>query len=108
MQPLPERVARCVPSLLFSSITLEPSRLEGDFLGGQVSPRRRSEVNLKDDRVSYKIREASLQKIPYVVVVGEREAASGTVSPRSHDRGELDEMQLDAFLALLSEETARS
>ncbi len=68
----------------------------------------RSEVNLKDDRVSYKIREASLQKIPYVVVVGEREAASGTVSPRSHDRGELDEMQLDAFLALLSEETARS
>ena len=68
----------------------------------------RSEVNLKDDRVSYKIREASLQKIPYVIVVGERETASGTVSPRSHDRGELDEMSLDAFLALLAEETAHN
>ncbi|MHC4448160.1 MAG: threonine--tRNA ligase, partial [Planctomycetota bacterium] len=51
----------------------------------------RSEVNLKDDRVGYKIREASLQKIPYVLVVGERETERGTVSPRSRDRGELEE-----------------
>ena len=68
----------------------------------------RSEVNLKDDRVGYKIREASLQKIPYVIVVGERETESGTVSPRSRDGGELDEMSLERFLALLAEETTRS
>ena len=64
----------------------------------------RSEVNLKDDRVGYKIREASLQKIPYVLVVGERETERGTVSPRSRDRGELEEMPLDEFLALLAGE----
>ena len=68
----------------------------------------RADVNLKDDRVGYKIRESSLQKIPYVIVVGEREMERATVSPRSHDGGELDEMTLDGFLALLAEETTRA
>ena len=58
----------------------------------------RAEGNLKDDRVGYKIREASLQKIPFVIVVGEREAQHGTVNPRERDEGELGEMQLDEFL----------
>jgi threonyl-tRNA synthetase len=58
----------------------------------------RSEVNLSDDRVGYKIREASLQKLPYVVVVGEKEAENRSVNVRSRDRGELGEMALDGFL----------
>ena len=66
----------------------------------------RAEVNLKDDRVGYKIREASLQKIPYVIVVGEREVADRTVSPRSRDRGELDAMSVSSFLETLTEEAA--
>ena len=66
----------------------------------------RAEVNLKDDRIGYKIREASLQKIPYVIVVGEREVADRTVSPRSRDRGELDAMSVSSFLETLTEEAA--
>jgi len=66
----------------------------------------RTEVNLKDDRVGYKIREASLQKLPYVIVVGERETENRTVSPRSRDQGELDEMTVAAFLERLTEERA--
>jgi threonyl-tRNA synthetase len=58
----------------------------------------RSEVNLSDDRVGYKIREASLQKVPYAVVVGEKEAENRSVNVRSRDRGELGEMALDGFL----------
>lgn len=58
----------------------------------------RAEVNLGDDRVGYKIREASLQKLPYVVVVGEKELANGTINVRSRDRGELGELTLDGFL----------
>jgi threonyl-tRNA synthetase len=58
----------------------------------------RSEVNVGDDRVGYKIREASLQKLPYVVVVGEKELENGTVNIRSRDRGELGELKLDAFI----------
>jgi threonyl-tRNA synthetase len=59
----------------------------------------RSEVNLGDDRVGYKIREASLQKLPYVVVVGEKELANGTVNVRSRDRGELGEQTFDGFMS---------
>lgn len=61
----------------------------------------RSEVNRKDDRLGYKVREASLQKIPYAIVVGEKEEESSTVNVRDRDRGELGAMTLDAFLASL-------
>jgi threonyl-tRNA synthetase len=61
----------------------------------------RSEINLKDDRVGYKIREASLQKIPYALVVGEKEVEAGSINVRSRDKGELGEMQLDKFLESL-------
>jgi len=58
----------------------------------------RADVNLKDDRVGYKIRQASLQKVPYVVVVGEKETEAETINVRSRDDGELGEMAVDAFL----------
>ncbi len=64
----------------------------------------RCEVNLKDDRVGYKIREASLQKIPYVLVVGEKEQTAGNINVRSRDHGELGPTEIAAFLAKLAEE----
>ena len=66
----------------------------------------RSEVNLKDDRVGYKIREASLRKLPYAIVVGEKEQTAGTINLRSRDRGELGEMEISAFLESIVEESA--
>ncbi len=59
----------------------------------------RAEVDLGSDRVGYKIRAASLQKLPYVLVVGEREAESQTIAVRSRERGELGSMTLEAFLS---------
>ena len=64
----------------------------------------RSEVNLRDDRVGYKIRDASLRKIPYAIVVGEKEQAASTINVRSRDRGELGETSLPAFLAQIAGE----
>ncbi len=64
----------------------------------------RAEVNLKDDRVGYKIREASLQKIPYVIVVGEKETASRTVNVRSRDEDQLGEMEIGGFLERIAPE----
>jgi threonyl-tRNA synthetase len=58
----------------------------------------RSEINLKDDRVGYKIREASLQKIPYAIVLGDKEEEAQTINVRSRDEGELGEMPLEKFL----------
>ena len=66
----------------------------------------RAEVNLKDDRVGYKIREASLRKLPYAIVVGEKEQKAGTVNVRSRERGELGEMTLASFLDSVVAENA--
>ena len=59
----------------------------------------RTEANLSDDRVGYKIRDASLQKLPCVLVVGEKEQENQTVNVRSRDKGELGEMSIDALVS---------
>jgi len=68
----------------------------------------RAEANLKDDRVGYKIRDASLKKLPYAIVVGEREQAAGTLNARSRDAGELGEMSVADFLARVAGEGGAS
>jgi threonyl-tRNA synthetase len=49
----------------------------------------RTEVDLRNEKIGYRIREAQLQKIPYMLVVGEREAQEGKVAVRSRKEGEL-------------------
>jgi threonyl-tRNA synthetase len=61
----------------------------------------RAELNASDDRVGYKIREASLQKLPYAIVVGEKEQEKSSVNVRSRDKGELGEMTFDGFIQSL-------
>lgn len=58
----------------------------------------RCETNLSDDRVSYKIRQASLAKVPYIIVVGEKEQGAGTINVRSRDDGSQSELTLEAFV----------
>ncbi|MEE2902963.1 MAG: threonine--tRNA ligase [Myxococcota bacterium] len=65
----------------------------------------RASANLRDDRIGYKIRQASMQKIPYVIVVGEKETAATSINVRSRDEGELGEMSFDEFLSRI--ETSR-
>ena len=49
----------------------------------------RAELDERYEKIGYKIREAQLQKVPYMLVVGDREAAEGTVSVRSRTGGDL-------------------
>jgi threonyl-tRNA synthetase len=58
----------------------------------------RTEADLRNEKLGYKVREAQLEKIPVIVVVGEREAAAGTVAPRTGS-GEPQAVPLDAFIA---------
>ncbi len=58
----------------------------------------RVHVNLSDDRVGYKIREASLKRIPYAIVVGEKEQSAGTISVRSRDGQEQSDLTIEGFL----------
>jgi threonyl-tRNA synthetase len=57
------------------------------------------EVDDRQEKIGYKIREAQLQKVPYMLVTGDREAAEGTVAVRSRTAGDLGARDLDAFLA---------
>ena len=58
----------------------------------------RTELDNKDEKVGYKIRQAQLEKVPYMLVLGEKEAAAGTITVRSRDKGDLGSADLDAFV----------
>ena len=59
----------------------------------------RVEVDERQEKIGYKIREAQLQKIPYMLVAGDREAAEATVAVRSRSGGDLGAQRLEAFIA---------
>lgn len=64
----------------------------------------RTETDLRNEKIGYKIREAQLQKIPYMLVVGDKEAEAGTVSVRTRTGVDLGAMPVDEFIAKISEE----
>lgn len=68
----------------------------------------RVEINERSEKIGYKIREAQLQKIPYMLIIGDKEAESGTVSVRRRGEGDLGAVKTEAFLATaLAEITAK-
>jgi threonyl-tRNA synthetase len=64
----------------------------------------RSEVDLRNEKIGYKIREAQLQKTPYMLVVGDKELENNTVSVRSRKDGDLGAISLNDFIAKASDE----
>ncbi len=65
----------------------------------------RVEIDLRPETLRYKIREAQLQKIPYMVIIGDREAANRTLSPRLRDGTELKDLEVEAFITRLKQES---
>ncbi len=64
----------------------------------------RCEVDERNEKIGKKIREATMEKIPYMLVVGDRDIENGTVSPRHRSGEDLGAMSLEQFAALLGEE----
>lgn len=58
----------------------------------------RAEIDNRDEKIGYKIREAQLKKIPYMLILGENESSTGCVSVRSRDNGDLGSNNLDDFI----------
>jgi threonyl-tRNA synthetase len=67
----------------------------------------RADLDERQEKIGYKIREAQLQKIPYMLVVGDREAADGTVSVRTRSGGDQGPKSVNDFLGLAREEIER-
>ena len=64
----------------------------------------RVELDKRDEKIGYKIREAQMKKIPYMLILGENESSTGTISVRSRDKGDLGASKLDEFIADIKEE----
>jgi len=64
----------------------------------------RAEVDYRNEKIGYKIREAQMEKVPYMLVLGDKEAENGQVAVRSRKDGDLGPMLLDDFIARITEE----
>ncbi|HRS21379.1 MAG TPA: threonine--tRNA ligase [Clostridia bacterium] len=64
----------------------------------------RAEADLRSEKVGYKIREAQMQKIPYMLVVGDKEMESGSVSVRDRKEGDIGVMKFEDFLSKIQDE----
>ena len=66
----------------------------------------RVEADHRVEKIGYKIREARLERVPYILVVGEKEAANNEVSVRSRKNDDEGAMALDAFVTRINSEIA--
>lgn len=64
----------------------------------------RVEVDDRSEKLGYKLREAQLQKLPYMLVVGDKEIEDGTVSVRRRGQGDIGAMKVEDYLDLANEE----
>ena len=63
----------------------------------------RSEKYFENEKLGYKIRQAQMQKMPYMLVIGDKEMEAGTVSPRARDGQNLGAMPVEQFIAFVQE-----
>jgi threonyl-tRNA synthetase len=93
------------------AVVLPISDRHRDYAGGVrdrlAAAGLRVDLDDRQEKIGYKIREAQLQKIPYMLVTGDREAAEGAVSVRSRSAGDMGSRALDTFIADALEEIRR-
>jgi threonyl-tRNA synthetase len=66
----------------------------------------RVQIDLRNEKITYKIREHSMQKLPYLLVVGDKEMAAGAVAVRARGGQDLGVMSLDAFVQKINDDIA--
>ena len=64
----------------------------------------RAELDDRSEKIGYKIRDARMQRIPYMLIIGEKETESGTYSVRGRAQGDMGSMTPEAFLSMIREE----
>jgi len=76
------------------------SRLMDDFRNSGI----RAESDLRNEKIGYKIREAQMEKVPYMLIVGDKEVENGSVAVRSRKEGDIGAMKAEAFKEMLLKE----
>jgi threonyl-tRNA synthetase len=80
-------------------ITDRAHEYAGDLVEQLKNVGIKAEADCRSEKLGYKIREAQMQKIPYMLVVGDRDMENGTVSVRTRKGEDLGAMTPDAFIA---------
>lgn len=78
-------------------------RVEGDLLGREI----RVEIDSRNEKIGLKIREGELRKIPYLLIIGDKEAQNQTIALRKRGKGDLGEVRLSDFIEELTRETTK-
>ena len=68
----------------------------------------RGKVDHRDEKIGRKIRDAEVAKIPYMLIIGEKEESTGSVSARKHSKGDLGQFELDKFVQYFEKEVRTS
>ena len=106
-----EHHAGSLPAWLapIQAVTLNITDAQGDYAQEVtqtlVDNGFRAHVDLRNEKVGYKIREHAMQKVPYLLVVGDREKETGTVAVRTRSGEDLGDMTLSGFIERLRTET---
>ena len=68
----------------------------------------RASLDNRNETIGKKIREAELSKVPFMLILGEKEAKTGNVSVRKHREGDMGTMSTEAFVELIDKEVYKS
>ena len=85
-------------------ITNKQTKYANKILQRLLKKDLRAIVNEKSEKINYRIREAEVQKIPYIIIVGKREVDNNTISVRKHGEGDIGVMKLKDFLNIIKKE----
>jgi len=88
------------------NITDRQAEYAGQIVESLKNQGFRAEADLRNEKIGYKIREHTLHRVPYLLVVGDRELESGTVAVRSRSGEDLGSMALEGFVERLAKEVA--
>jgi len=77
-----------------------------DLYGYLLDNNIRADIDERAEKLGYRVREAQVKKIPYLVILGKQEAQDGTVSYRLHGQQNTTTVSRDEFLAMLKDEIA--
>ena len=75
-----------------------------DLMKEMSSKGIRVEIDSREEKIGYKIREAQLKKVPYMIIIGDKEVEENKVSMRSRDKGELGSIEKEKFIEKIEEE----
>ena len=105
-----EHYAGAMPTWLspIQAMVLNISDSQADYVSQVVEKLKKSGIrcdfDLRNEKITYKIREHSLQKLPYILVVGDKEMQAGSVAVRTRKGEDLGSMPIDTFIARIKQD----